>query len=148
MNARYLERNRMPDNNRPNFGETAPLSPFSSIIDSLDLKPKQTGSLGIKLFIPNFDHPVRIGIDDNVSIGRKDVTGENPDIDLNPINAIEFGVSRIHACVVAIEGSYFIKDMGSTNGTFVNHQQLNPYQMYPIRSGDKLRLGNLFVSVW
>lgn len=148
MNSRYLERNRMADDNRLNFGATAPLPPFSSIIDSLDLKPKQTGSLGLKLFIPGFENAFRVNIDDTVRIGRKDLGGDSPDIDLTPIHGLELGISRIHASVVAIEGQYYIKDMGSTNGTFVNEQRLVPYQMFPLRSGDKLRLGNLSVSVW
>ena len=129
-------------------GDTLPLSSYTSIIDSLDLKPKKTGTLGLKLYFPSMENHVTVSIDSSFSIGRKHPDNqENPDIDLLHYGAVECGISRIHAVVVGIEGQYYIKDMGSTNGTFVNHQRIPPFQMYPLRSDDHLRLGHMVVGV-
>jgi len=55
------------------------------------------------------------------------------------INNIE--VSRRHARITIDEkGEYFIEDLNSTNGTFLNGKILKSKQM--IKSGDDLRLGN------
>lgn len=120
----------------------------TSIVDSLDLKPKKTGTLGLKLHFPNMNNRFTVSIDSSVSIGRNHVeNSKNPDIDLSNYGGVKYGISRFHAVIVGIEGQYYIKDMGSTNGTFVNHQRIPPFQMYPLRKKDHLRLGNMVIGV-
>jgi pSer/pThr/pTyr-binding forkhead associated (FHA) protein len=51
----------------------------------------------------------------------------------------ETGVSRQHARIWrSAQGAFFVEDLGSTNGTFVNDQQV---ERRAIVVGDKLRLG-------
>ena len=49
-------------------------------------------------------------------------------------------ISRRHARLFFQNGEYFIEDLGSSNGTFVNRQRLSaPHQL---QDGDQLHLGN------
>ncbi len=66
-----------------------------------------------------------------------------PDIDLTPFNAFERGVSRIHAILREIPGSMVLIDLGSSNGTRVNGQKLNPHEEAQLQSGDIIALGRL-----
>ena len=51
-------------------------------------------------------------------------------------------VSSFHAQIVVDGGSIFIKDLGSTNGTFILHSQVNEGVVLP---GQFIRLGSVFL---
>jgi pSer/pThr/pTyr-binding forkhead associated (FHA) protein len=51
-------------------------------------------------------------------------------------------VSRLHAEIQVEESSYYIIDIGSSNGTFLNNIKLEPGKRYPLRLGDKIDLGH------
>jgi pSer/pThr/pTyr-binding forkhead associated (FHA) protein len=75
-------------------------------------------------------------------LGRSDpVKGVYPDVDLSPYGGDTSGVSRRHARLVLKGNTVYIEDLNSTNYTFLNHQKLTPSQLYPLKSGDELRLG-------
>jgi pSer/pThr/pTyr-binding forkhead associated (FHA) protein len=40
-----------------------------------------------------------------------------------------------------------VLDLSSVNGTFLNGQRLTPEVPYPVRTGDKLRLGNFNIQL-
>jgi len=48
-------------------------------------------------------------------------------------------VSRRHAKIVRTGSGFLVKDLGSTNGTYVNDQ---PVQEQNLRDGDKVKIGN------
>ena len=50
-------------------------------------------------------------------------------------------VSRYHLEIQQIRGSYFIKDKGSSNGTFLNGRLVSPDKYIKIKNGDTIRLG-------
>ncbi|NEW06495.1 FHA domain-containing protein [Paenibacillus sp. SYP-B3998] len=52
----------------------------------------------------------------------------------------EAGISRLHAEIIKEGDTYGIKDLGSTNGTFLNGEQLVSYQSYGLKDGDKIQL--------
>ncbi|WNR42248.1 DUF6382 domain-containing protein [Paenibacillus roseipurpureus] len=68
------------------------------------------------------------------TIGRKD---DQVNVDL-PLE--EAGVSRIHAEIIRFGVTYQIRDAGSTNGTYLNDEQLVVYQGYPLKDGDCIRI--------
>jgi hypothetical protein len=47
-------------------------------------------------------------------------------------------VSREHAAILYLEGEFFLEDLQSINGTFVNDQRA---QRVRLHSGDKIRIG-------
>jgi hypothetical protein len=49
-------------------------------------------------------------------------------------------VSREHAQILMREGKFFLSDMGSTNGTFLNNEEVKGE--VEIKSGDVIRIGN------
>lgn len=50
------------------------------------------------------------------------------------------GISRVHARISREGDMLFLKDMNSTNGTWVNDRQLSIYELCPIKDGDVIRL--------
>ncbi len=84
-----------------------------------------------------WDVPVSGG---TVMLGRPDLAaGYRPEIDLRQDDA----VSRRHACVVYRDGTYFLADLGSTNGTQHNGQWLEANQEVALSDGDRILVGEM-----
>ena len=86
--------------------------------------------------------------EDDMQIGRWDADGGIfPDIDLDSDDP-EAKVSRRHALIVRRNNQYFIEDLGSTNGTFVNRgRRLMPGDLQPLRDGDEIIVGKTFLRL-
>jgi two-component system cell cycle response regulator len=67
------------------------------------------------------------------------ISGRGEDCD---IQVHDTSVSRRHARIEQIGAEYFVLDMQSTNGTYVNDRQSLPGDPLPLRDGDYLRIGN------
>lgn len=85
-----------------------------------------------------------------MTIGRQ--SGENlvkPDVDLTELNAVEFGISRIHATFLYDGRTHtlYVADLDSTNGTILNGMRLPPKMRTVLRHGDELQLGQLLFLV-
>ena len=63
-----------------------------------------------------------------------------PDIDVSGFPSAEV-VSRIHANIRMEGESYYIEDVGSANGTYINHNVLPKGNRHLLRSGDRIGLG-------
>ncbi|XP_055314376.1 sarcolemmal membrane-associated protein [Sitodiplosis mosellana] len=50
-------------------------------------------------------------------------------------------LSRNHAIIWYVDGKFFIKDTGSSNGTFINSQRIKSNEAYEISSGDVVQFG-------
>ncbi|OLE51943.1 MAG: hypothetical protein AUG51_20320 [Acidobacteria bacterium 13_1_20CM_3_53_8] len=84
--------------------------------------------------------------EDESQIGRWDADGGIfPDVDLDADDP-EAKVSRRHARIMRRNGQYFIEDLGSTNGTFINRgRRLLPGDRQPLRDGDEIIVGKTFL---
>ncbi len=71
------------------------------------------------------------------TIGKK--RGE-ADLVLNDLS-----ISRLHARIVKETDGYYLEDMNSTNGTFKNGLQLQPYEKRKLEEGDEITLGKMTV---
>lgn len=69
--------------------------------------------------------------EDSVSIG----SGASADIVIK-----DSGISRLHARIIREGEMYFIKDMNSTNGTWINDRRISVYELCPIKNGDVIKL--------
>ncbi len=79
-------------------------------------------------------------------IGRWDADGGIfPDVDLDTDDP-EAKVSRRHARITLTNGQYFVEDLGSTNGTFINRgKRLTPGQRQALCDGDEIIVGKTFL---
>lgn len=63
-----------------------------------------------------------------------------PDIDVSGFPSAEV-VSRIHANIRVEGETYYIEDIGSANGTYINHNILPKGNRHLLRTGDRIGLG-------
>ncbi|MEW6668317.1 MAG: adenylate/guanylate cyclase domain-containing protein [Thermodesulfobacteriota bacterium] len=77
---------------------------------------------------------------DSITIGRPK-PGWRIDLDLSP----DVGVSRPHACLGCEEGVYWIEDLKSKHGTFVNGQRITGKTC--LKPGDRIQLGNTTLEI-
>lgn len=63
-----------------------------------------------------------------------------PNIDVSGFPSSEI-VSRVHADIRVEGDAYYIEDVGSSNGTYINNMPLAPGNRHRLRPGDKVALG-------
>lgn len=51
-------------------------------------------------------------------------------------------LSRVHARFYYVDGKYFVEDLGSKNGTFVNNLRVRPNSPVEIKEGSAVKLAN------
>ena len=56
-------------------------------------------------------------------------------------------VSRVHIRLSTDKDSIYIEDLNSTNGTFINDEKIESYEMREIKIGDKITLANMDFKV-
>ena len=76
--------------------------------------------------------------------GEQFIIGRDPSCQLRPASQM---VSKQHCAFVIKDEKVFLKDFGSTNGTFVNEDQLVPNSIVQIRPGDRVKVGPLDFTV-
>lgn len=77
-------------------------------------------------------------------VGRTDdVSGIYPDVDMTPHGGEEGGVSRRHARLIFEGGKWFVEDLDSTNGTYVNETELAPKTRTALSDGDAVGFGDV-----
>ena len=92
----------------------------------------------------NSHHLIYIGTDYSHNVEVKDFPfkiGKLPDsvqmIINNPL------ISRIHACLYAEDNQFYIEDLNSTNGTFINGTLLSPHCREQIHPGDQITFSHI-----
>ena len=56
-------------------------------------------------------------------------------------------VSKEHALIQKIKDAYFIKDLNSTNGTYLNEQLMEKDKYYKLKKFDKIRIGKTEIMI-
>ncbi len=85
-------------------------------------------------------------VNDESTIGRWDAdNGVFPDVDLDAFDS-DAKVSRRHARIRRSNEAYYIEDLGSTNGTYVNRgRRLLPGNSEILNDGDEVIVGKTFL---
>ncbi|HMA36657.1 MAG TPA: FHA domain-containing protein [Chloroflexia bacterium] len=88
-------------------------------------------------------------IDDQViHVGRTDRSANVfPSIDLETDGGHNAGVSRRHVRISRQPDGYYLEDLGSINGTFLNRRRLSPGNPTELKDGDEVRVGNIVLRV-
>jgi len=68
--------------------------------------------------------------------GAETVLGRHPDCEIQLVSTM---VSRRHAHIISEGGEFFVEDLGSGNGTFVNGKQIA--ERTALEHGDRIKLG-------
>ncbi len=139
----------------PSIASRSPLFPKTSSSSSTDDKQgKQTANLKTYVHVvklASFEKPEEYlkilavpESPDSLKIGRQNMP--------KATNKITDGffdsrvLSRSHAELFVKENKLYIRDLKSSNGTFINNKKLEPYKDYELKVGDKLDLGTTLES--
>ncbi len=109
------------------------------------IKPELT----LMVVTPQGMKPITLPYGKWITLGRSDRQSQlTPHIDLATFDALELGVSRLHAVIDHTLDGATITDLGSTNGTYLNGKKLEPQEPYIMQYSDELRLGRLIVYIY
>ena len=109
---------------------TASLSSFSEVVFLID----------------NMTARLEIREDQIYYIGR--FKGNKDDeLNLTPYNALQKGVSRLHAKLIMLDDRLYVMDLNSSNGTYVHRKRLMPNEPSLLHSGDELLLARMKIQV-
>jgi hypothetical protein len=109
-----------------------------------DLKVLQIAVLDV----PNLQLSFSFSEIEKIMIGRHGAAGAPlPDVDLGNLAIDATSVSRRHAVIQPDDQVIVIKDLASTNGTYVNGKRIQPNEPRILRNGDRVRLGNLWLQI-
>jgi pSer/pThr/pTyr-binding forkhead associated (FHA) protein len=77
-----------------------------------------------------------------IVIGRAEGNTDGIDVDLSRLRRGADRISRRHAEIVKQGGDYFIRDLGSVNGTYIaGRGRIGRDQLYKLRNCDEVVLG-------
>ncbi len=71
-----------------------------------------------------------------------------PMLDLEPHGGSQAGVSRQHARIYRAGGRWYLEDLNSTNGTFVNEQMVQPGQPILLADRSQVRCSRLILTFY
>lgn len=94
------------------------------------------------------DSPITVPLRQPVSLGRTTSLPAKNHIDLTRYEAVDLGVSRVHATLSFENSQYFITDAGSVNGSSLNGEPLKPNHPTPLKNADEIRLGQLRAYIY
>jgi len=115
-------------------------------------RPRHDGSnqdaaqhdLSIEVTVLNTGRVLLLSADREILVGRLDSAhGIFPELDMTVDGGLEEGVSRRHARIYMRDGTCFVEDLDSTNGSFLNGDRITPYLPYAFHDGDVLSFGSL-----
>ena len=81
------------------------------------------------------------GIKDRIYLNRDEillVRDETADLKMN-----DTVISKKHAKIVYRNNKYYISDLHSSNGTYLNDFRLEPHEEYELKNGNRITFGNL-----
>ncbi len=102
----------------------------------------------VVLFIAGSKEPLVLTLTQPLTFGRSVSKALQTHVDLTRHNAVDNGVSRVHARLLFDNSGFFVEDLNSVNGTYVNGQPLKPGELTALKSADELRLGRLGMTVY
>lgn len=98
---------------------------------------RRRGGTPRAVIVSEADKPVRtVPLDGEVTVGRADSCTVQLD---------DTYVSTLHARLFAKDGTWFVEDLGSTNGTYLNRVKVTSPS--PIAVGDEVRIGKTIIEV-
>lgn len=131
---------------KPSHRTTQRMEGATHLFDTHELEIK-TGipDEGMAILSQESGQEIALVTENKFILGRKVDNVEETIVDLSAYGAYGLGVSRLHVLVRKTEKGYEICDMDSTNGTWLNDEELAPNKFYPIASGAHIRMGKMHI---
>lgn len=109
---------------------------------------EENPAINIEVDVLNTGRKILLSADREILVGRLDAAhGIFPELDMTTDGGLEQGVSRRHARIYTRDGTCFVEDLDSTNGTFLNGERVTPYLPYAFHDGDTLTFGTMRLKV-
>lgn len=141
---------RQVEQNKPAF-KTTKLGATGTLSEATE-STESTGGLAYQdsfvAFVEGGKNPISFTVSTRVSLGRSNPEATEKHIDLEPFDALNQGVSRIHAYIQRQGDKYELVDAGSSNGTFVNGVRLKKDEYVPLTNGIKIRFGKMKMELY
>lgn len=102
----------------------------------------------VALYVGGRSEPLIVVVVRQAILGRVAPHDAYIRVDLSHYDGLDKGVSRQHATLKRINNKLLIEDLGSSNGTWLDGELLQPYQPTAITSGARLRLGQLELEIY
>jgi ribosomal protein L40E len=109
----------------------APVAPMATVLQS-----KKTAKLLHTQTSTMIDIPDSLS---SITLGKPNEQC-SPDIDVSGFPNSEI-VSRIHARLIVEDNNFYLEDLGSSNGTYINHLPLLRGDRHLLEAGDHIALG-------
>jgi hypothetical protein len=132
------------------LSQTLSVNPLQSAPETPPL-PTDISGPELTLMIPTHQgiKPITLPHGERIVLGRVDHENQaSPFINLSHFEALDLGVSRIHAVIDYGSDVPTLSDLGSTNGTYLNGRKLAPHEAHILRYGDEIRLARLKIYVY
>jgi pSer/pThr/pTyr-binding forkhead associated (FHA) protein len=98
--------------------------------------PPPVAPVRLRVLEPPEQHGRVYDLADEVTVGRAPGCGVSlPDVT----------VSQLHARVFRRDGAFYLEDLGSTNGTWLNRGRVGA--AVPLKRGDRVRIGSTLLEV-
>lgn len=132
----------MPDNDSTIHRNPRLRTPDSFILDTAEQSARPDTLL---VQIPTVGKVlITVAIGAELIIGRFNLEDMGPlCLNLNPFNGAQQGVSRRHAKIMHSESGWWVQDIGSSNGTWLNGERLQPLRSYALQSTSHLLLSHM-----
>jgi hypothetical protein len=102
---------------------------------------------GLAFYFAGSATQIAIATDEEFILGRKSEGDTEPMVDLTHPDGLAMGVSRRHAKIRSTPEGYWITDLNSSNGTWLDGKILPPSQPVELPSGGTVQLGRLKLVV-
>lgn len=103
-------------------------------------------------FVAGHQEPIAVVVPRRITLGRRSGSGggvsSRHHIDLDRYGAFDAGVSRVHAAIHREEDGFYIEDLGSSNGTWVDEERVYPHQRHVLQNASEIRLGGLHLRTF
>ncbi len=101
------------------------------------------------LFVEDHQEPLSVMVSRRVTLGRyREDAPQDTHVDLDAFNAFDKGVSRVHLAIHRRSDGFYVEDLGSSNGSWLNNESMIPHQVYPFANGGEVRLGALRIRMF
>lgn len=113
------------------------------------LEPKSRRDT-LVIFVSGYnDNPMTVNLRQTTTLGRQPTTpGAKNHLDLTRFDAVDLGVSRVHAALSYSDGKFFVEDNGSVNGTYINGEPIKAHVPTALSNADEVRLGQLRMYIY